>query len=54
VNSLLDYSSTCSSVPDLREDRSLSDTVAAQAIRDEASRLVFQPMQQTLEETLRG
>ena len=41
-------------MPDIREDRSLSDAIAAQAIGDEASRLVLQPMQQALEETLRG
>ena len=36
---------------DIGQDRSLSDAVAAQAVRDEASWLVLQPMQQALEET---
>jgi hypothetical protein len=39
---------------DIREDRSLSDAIAAQTIGDEASRSVLEPMQQALEETLRG
>ena len=39
---------------DIRQDRSLSDTIAAQAISDEASRLVPQPVQEALEETLGG
>ena len=41
-------------MPDIREDRSLSDAIAAQTIGDEASRLVSQPMQQALEEALGG
>jgi hypothetical protein len=41
-------------MPEIRQDHSLSDTIAAQAVSDEASRLVSQPMQQTLEETLGG
>jgi hypothetical protein len=41
-------------MPDLREDRSLSDAIAAQAISDEASRFVFRPMQQAFEEALCG
>ena len=41
-------------MPDIREDRSLSDAIAAQTIGDEASRFVLKPMQQVLEETLRG
>jgi hypothetical protein len=41
-------------MPDIRQDRSLSDAVAAQTIVDEASRFVLEPMQQVLKETLRG
>jgi hypothetical protein len=41
-------------MPDTREDGSLSDAIAAQTIGDEASRFVLKPMQQVLEETLRG
>ena len=41
-------------MPDIREDRSLSDAIAAQTIGDEASRFVLEPMQQALEETPRG
>jgi hypothetical protein len=40
-------------MPDIREDSSLSDAIAAQIIGDEASRFVLEPMQQALE-TLRG
>jgi hypothetical protein len=32
-------------MPDIGQDRSLSDAIAAQAVRDEASWLVLQPMQ---------
>ena len=39
-------------MPDIRYDGSVSDAVAAQAVRDEASWLVLQPMQQVFEETL--
>ena len=39
-------------MPDIRKDRSVSDAIAAQTVGDEASRLVFQPMQQALEEAL--
>ena len=39
-------------MPDVRKYRSVSDSIAAQTIRDEAPRLVFQPVQQALEETL--
>ena len=41
-------------MPDIGEDRSLSEAIAAQTIGDKASRFVFEPMQQSLEETLRG
>ena len=41
-------------MPDVGQDCSLGDTIAAQAISDEASRPVSQPMQQALEETLGG
>ena len=36
----------------IRQDRSLSNAVAAQAVRDEASWLVVKPSQQVLEEPL--
>ena len=36
---------------DTRKHRSLSDTIAAQAVGDQATRLVFQTLQQMLEET---
>ena len=39
-------------MPDVRKYRSVSDSIAAQTVRDEAPRLVFQPVQQALEETL--
>ena len=39
-------------MPDIGQNRSLSDAIAAQAVRDEASWLVLQSMQQALEETL--
>ena len=39
-------------MPNIRQERSVSDAIAAQTVRDEASRLVFQPMQQALEEAL--
>jgi len=39
-------------MPNIGQDRSLSDAIAAQAIRDEASWIVLPPMQQMLEETL--
>ena len=39
-------------MPDIGQDRSLSDAIAAQAVGDEASWFVLQPMQQVLEETL--
>jgi hypothetical protein len=41
-------------MPDIWQDRQLSDTIAAQAISNDASELVSQPMQQALEETLGG
>ena len=41
-------------MPDIGQDCSLSDTIAAQAISDEASGPVSQPMQQALKETLGG
>ena len=39
-------------MPNIRKDRSVSDAMATQTLREKASRLVFQPMQQALEETL--
>jgi hypothetical protein len=39
-------------MPDVRKYRSVSDAIAAQTVRDQAPRLVFQPVQQALEETL--
>jgi hypothetical protein len=39
-------------MPDVRKHRSVSDSITAQAVRDEAPRLVFRPAQQALEETL--
>jgi hypothetical protein len=39
-------------MPDIKYDCSVSDAVAAQAVRDEASWLVLQPMQQVFDETL--
>jgi hypothetical protein len=41
-------------VPDTRQDRSMSDAITTQPVGDEASRLVFQTLQQVLEETLGG
>jgi hypothetical protein len=38
----------------IRHDRSLSNAVAAQAVRDEASWLIAKPTQQMLEEPLGG
>jgi hypothetical protein len=40
------------SVPDIGQDFAMRHTVAAQAISDEAPRLVFQPVQQSLEKAL--
>ena len=39
-------------MPNIGQDRSLSNAVAAQAVRDEASWLILQPVQQMLEEPL--
>jgi hypothetical protein len=39
-------------MPDIRYDGSVSDAVPAQAVRDEASWLVLQPVQHVFEETL--
>ena len=39
-------------MPNIGQDRPLSDAMAAQAVRDEASGLVLQPIQRALEETL--
>ena len=41
-------------MPNIGQDRSVSDAIAAQTVRDEASRLVFQPMPQAFEEALGG
>ena len=41
-------------MPDVGQNGTLSDAVAAQPVGDKASRLVPQPLQQTLEESLGG
>jgi hypothetical protein len=42
------------SVPDIGQDLTMRGTVAAQAVGDEAARLVLQPVQQSLEKALCG
>ena len=39
-------------MPNVGQDRTLSDAIATQTVRDEASWLVLQPMQQVFDETL--
>jgi hypothetical protein len=41
-------------MPDIGQDRSLSDAIATQTVGDEAPRFVLQPTQQVLEEALGG
>jgi hypothetical protein len=41
-------------MPDIGHNRTPSNAIAAQAIGDEAPRLVLHPLQQALEETLCG
>jgi hypothetical protein len=52
LNSRLGDSVPACLMPNIRKDRSVSDAMATQTLREKASRLVFQPMQQALEETL--
>jgi hypothetical protein len=42
------------SMTHMRQDGSMSDAIAAQAVGDEAARLISQPMQEALEQTLGG